>query len=222
METSRRALMGIFIVVIGVVLLLFNLRLIPYELYFLKSWQMLLIAIGVFNFLNGKRTAAIILASVGTFFLIEEYGPYDLRDFWPVIIILVGVAFIFRHKRAQSSHGDSAGENFFDDVNIFGGGDKQFTSQELEGGRVINIFGGSTIDLRESFPRNGGPIEIEVFTMFGGCELVVRDDWRVKIEAISIFGGFSDERRAPDINEDSPSIIIKGFTMFGAGELKNR
>ncbi|MDW3196912.1 MAG: DUF5668 domain-containing protein [Cytophagales bacterium] len=222
METSRRALMGIFIVVIGVVLLLFNLRLIPYELYFLKSWQMLLVAIGVFNFLSGKKTPGIILVSVGAFFLLEEYGPYDLRDFWPVIIIIVGVAFIFRHKRAQSGGATDKSEHFFDDVNIFGGGDKQFTSKELEGGRVINIFGGSTIDLRESFPLNGGPIEIEVFTMFGGCELVVRDDWRVKIEAVSIFGGFSDERRAPDVNEDSPSIIIKGFTMFGAGELKNR
>lgn len=222
METSRRALAGIFIVVIGVVLLLFNMRLIPYELYFLKSWQMLLIAIGVFNFLNGKRTPAIILVSVGTFFLLEEFGPYDLRDFWPVIIILVGVAFIFRHKKAQSEGGSDNNEHFFDDVNIFGGGDKQFTSQDLEGGRVINIFGGSTIDLRESFPRGGGPIEIEVFTMFGGCELVVRDDWNVKIEAVSIFGGFSDERRAPVVNEDSPTIVIKGFTMFGAGELKNR
>ena len=41
METSRKALAGIFIVVIGVVLLLFNLRLIPYELYFLKSWKII-------------------------------------------------------------------------------------------------------------------------------------------------------------------------------------
>ena len=222
METSRRALLGIFIVVIGIVLLLDNLLLIPYQLYFLRSWQMLLIAIGVFNFLSGKKIPAIILVSVGTFFLLEEYGPYDLRDFWPVIIILIGVAFIFRHKKAQSDSGNGASEHFFDDVNIFGGGDKQFTSQELEGGRVINIFGGSTIDLRDSFPRGGGPIEIEVFTMFGGCDLLVRDDWRVKIEAISVFGGFSDERRSPEVNEDSPSIIIKGFTMFGAGELKNR
>lgn len=221
METSRRALAGIFIVVIGIVLLLFNLHLIPYELYFLRSWQMLLIAIGVFNFLNGKRTPAIILVSVGAFFLLEEFGPYDLRDLWPVIIIIVGVAFIFRRKSVNGAKGENS-EHFFDDVNIFGGGDKQFTSQQLEGGRVINIFGGSTIDLRDSFPLNGGPVEIEVFTMFGGCDLLVPDSWKVKIEAISIFGGFSDERRAPEINEDSPSIVIKGFTMFGAGELKNR
>ena len=220
METSRKALAGIFIVVIGVVLLLFNLRLIPYELYFLKSWQMLLIAIGVFNFLNGKKTPAIIFVSVGTFFLLEEYGPYDLRDFWPVIIILVGVAFIFRNKPIRSSGGSN--EHFFDDVNIFGGGDKQFTSDMLEGGRVINIFGGSTIDLRDSRPLPGDPIEIEVFTMFGGCDILVPEDWKVKIEAISVFGGFSDERRAPEIHDASPSVVIKGFTMFGAGELKNR
>lgn len=221
MENSRRALIGIFVVVIGVVLLLFNLRLIPYELYFIKSWQMLLVAIGVFNFLNGKRTPGIILVSVGTFFLLEEYGPYDFRDFWPVIVIIVGVTLIFRRKAsASSSYGTS--EHFFDDVNIFGGGDKQFNSDQLEGGRVVNIFGGSTIDLRDSRPLPGIPVEIEVFTMFGGCDILVPEDWKVKIEAVSIFGGFSDERRAPEIHEDSPYIVIKGFTMFGAGELKNR
>ena len=220
MDNSRRALAGIFIVVVGVVLLLFNLRLIPYELYFLKSWQMLLIAIGVFNFLNGKRTPAIILVSVGAFFLMEEFGPYDLRDFWPVIIIAIGVAFIFRKKGIRS--GNEKSEHFFDDVNIFGGGDKQFTSQQLEGGRVTNIFGGSSIDLRDSRPVVGETIEIEVFTMFGGCDILVPEDWRVKIEAVSIFGGFNDERRAPETHEDSPSVIIKGFTMFGGGELKNR
>ena len=81
MEKSRRLLIGIFIAVIGMVLLLFNLGLVPYSLGFLKSWQMLLIALGVFNFLNGKRVPGILLIAVGAFFLIEFYTVISIRRF---------------------------------------------------------------------------------------------------------------------------------------------
>lgn len=179
---------------------------------------MLLIGIGVFNYLTGRKNAAIILVSIGAFFLIQDYGPYDLRDFWPLILIIVGVVFILRRK-SEIAHGENR-ENFFDDINIFSGGEKKFASHPLEGGRVTNIFGGSTIDLRDSAPIHDATIEI--FTMFGGCEIIVPEDWKVKIEAVSLFGAFTDERRNTSYDPDSPQIIIKGFTIFGGGELKNR
>ncbi len=215
---NKRLAVGGMIIVVGLFLLLDNLRLIPYELYFLRSWQMLLIVIGAFNLLSGKRNAAIVLFAIGGFFLLEDYGPYDFRDFWPVIVIIVGVAFILRKKKDTPEFENN--ENFFDEINVFGGGDQKFASTQLEGGRVLNVFGGTNIDLRDSYPVNGAAIEI--FTVFGGCELIVPDDWKVKIEAFSLFGGFSDNRGGTSVTPDSPTIIIKGFTIFGAGEIKSR
>ena len=218
MNIDKRLATGILIVVVGTFLLLDNLRLIPYELYFLRSWQMLLIVIGAFNLVTGRRSAAIVLFAIGGFFLIEDYGPYDFRDFWPVILIAVGAVFILRRKddRPEITNDD----NYFDEINVFGGGDQKIASTQLEGGKITNIFGGTNIDLRDSYPVDGAVIE--VFTVFGGCELIMPDDWKVKIEAFSLFGGFSDNRGGSGPNPDSPMIRIKGFTIFGGGEIKSR
>ena len=98
MQPSRSVIVGFLIVVIGVFLLLDNMGLVPYQLYFLRSWQMLLIVIGAFNFATGRKSSAIVLFTIGTFFLIHDYGPYDLRDFWPLILVVVGVALIINRK----------------------------------------------------------------------------------------------------------------------------
>ncbi len=219
MQPSKSLFIGFLIVAIGLFLLADNMGFVPYQLYFLRSWQMLLIVIGVFNFLTGRRSAAIVLVTIGTFFLIHEYGPYDLKDFWPLILVVVGIALIL--NRGSLNFGSvETSENFFDDVNIFGGGEKKFVSHDLQGGKVTNIFGGATIDLRDSIP--GRDAMIEVHTIFGGCEIIVPEDWIVKIEVFSMFGGFSDERRSAVSTPDSPRVIIRGFTLFGGGELKNK
>jgi len=221
MQLSRSVIVGFLIVAIGLFLLADNMGFIPYELYFLRSWQMLLIVIGIFNFLTGRRSPAIVLVTIGLFFIIQDYGPYDLRDFWPLILVIVGVAFILNRGSLSSSFGATEqNENYFDDVNIFGGGDKRFVSHQLEGGKVMNLFGGATIDLRDSIPVPNA--EIHVHTVFGGCEVIVPEDWNVKIEVFSLFGGFSDERKSAVVTPDSPRVVIKGFTIFGGGELKNK
>lgn len=215
---ARRLVLGILIILVGSYLLLDNFGLIPRGLYFLRSWQMLLILIGVFNYFSGKKRAAYILFAIGGFFLVEDYLIYDFRDLWPILLIVVGVVFLLgRGSRTSRPEND---ENFFDDINIFGGGDQKFVSPQLEGGRIMNIFGGSTVDLRDSIPTQD--VTIEVFTLFGGCEIIAPDDWKIKIDAFSLFGGFSDGRRSANITEESPQIRIKGFTMFGGGEIKSR
>ncbi|MEM9326204.1 MAG: DUF5668 domain-containing protein [Bacteroidota bacterium] len=218
MQPSRSVIVGFLIVAIGLFLLADNMGFIPYELYFLRSWQMLLIVIGVFNFLTGRRSSAIVLFTIGLFFLIQDYGPYDFRDFWPVILVIIGVALILSRKSLGLSSKER-NENYFDDVNIFGGGEKKFVSHHFEGGKVTNIFGGATIDLRDSIPVENAAIEVH--TVFGGCEVIVPEDWIVKIEVFSLFGGFSDERRSAAPTPDSPHVVVQGFTIFGGGELKN-
>ena len=216
MKYSKRTLIGIFILIIGTFLLMDNLGFIPYELYFLRSWQMILIITGVYNLLSGKRNPGIILTSIGTFFLLEDYGPYDFRDYWPVILIIIGAAFVLTKKKINVKSNE---DNYFDEINIFGGGDRCFASKELEGGRITNIFGGTTVDLRDSEPVQDTTIDI--FTLFGGCEIILRDEWRVNVKVFTIFGGFSDERQDTPQDSESPTITLKGFTVFGSGELKS-
>lgn len=109
-------------------------------------------------------------------------------------------------------------ENIFEETAIFGGTDKKFTSEDLKGGKITTIFGGSQIDLRKSKIQDGA--NIELFCMFGGTEIFVPADWKVNMNATAILGGFSDERATID---DKPvaTLNVNGFVMFGGAELKN-
>lgn len=181
---------------------------------YLFSWPVLLIAIGAFNFLNGNIRSALILIAIGGFFFIDRFIDLNLRQYWPTLLILVGVIFMLRSGKKRGSEKNI---HYFDDLNVFGGSSKKFISERLEGGKVTNIFGGSSIDLREAKPIEGA--QIDVVTVFGGCDVIVPTDWNVKIDTISIFGGFSD-KRPPHGGTPEANIVVKGLTIFGGGEIK--
>jgi len=175
-------------------------------------------------------------------------GFFDLFDrsvFWYLVIIIVGASLILRkrgehksgpsrwHSRRPGFSGNQGDENssafvedsdsdYIDEVAIFGGGKKIITSNNFKGGKVTNIFGGSELILTQS-QLALGINEIEVFAMFGGWTLVVPQNWQVKSEVVAVFGGISDKRviTSEAINDNTRQLIIKGFVMFGGGEIKS-
>lgn len=219
MKSNRRAILGVFLVVIGSLLLLDNLNILPDLPRQLFSFPVLLIAIGLFNLFTGNRGAAIILLVLGAFFYIEKftYLQIDIHTWWPAILVIIGLAFILR-KRAENLSSNEITEKSFDDLTLFGGSQKRVTSQEWRGGRITNIFGGSDIDLREASPVDGATIEI--FNLFGGCKIIVPPHWNVSIETTAILGGFEDKRE-PAKGTSDYTIHIKGFIILGGGELKS-
>lgn len=214
---NRRAILGIFLVVVGLLILLENLRMIPSLPWWLFTWQMLLIALGVINLLSGNRTAAIILIGIGGVFLLEDMYYIDFRDWWPLILIIIGLAFLFRQRQYSKSR--EMEDDYFDALNIFGGGNQRVSSHKLQGGKITSIFGGSEVDLRDAKPVSGATIDL--FALFGGAELRVPTEWNVKVEVISILGGFSDKRDLTAQEDDAPLVVIKGLAIFGGGEVKS-
>jgi len=58
--------------------------------------------------------------------------------------------------------------------------------------------------------------------MFGGTKLIVPEDWEVKSDALSLFGGFSDKRQEQPTNSEVKKILlVKGIVLFGGVEVKN-
>ncbi len=64
---------------------------------------------------------------------------------------------------------------------------------------------------------------MDILAIFGGTTLIVPKDWKVTLDLVSVLGGFSDKRRRdPNIEyEEDKHLIIKGFILFGGGELKS-
>ena len=59
--------------------------------------------------------------------------------------------------------------------------------------------------------------------MFGGSTFIVPENWNVRVEVTSIFGGFADKRSlaADTVIDNSRTLVIKGIIFFGGGEVKS-
>ena len=228
---DSRTFVGFIFVVIGMVLIARNYGWLDYDLTRrLISWQMLLIVIGLFNLARKAYTPAIILIGIGLFFLVDF--PDNFREnFWPALIILVGISFIFQwrgsahHPHNFHDHFDHFGDeqtsstDYIDETAIFGGKTVSVVSQNFVGGKITAIFGGSKINLLYAKPVPG--CTLDVANIFGGTKITVTEDWNIKIEVVSIFGGFEDKRSHSVISRTGSGkiVVIKGTCIFGGGEI---
>ena len=215
------------------ILLTFDIVNIDLKSY-IFSWKTLLIAIGVVILVSTEqRMTGYILIGVGLLFWLPSLFNFNVslhQVFWPLVLIAIGLVIISRRHKHDTSGGQgrtTPGEDgsfqtdYIDDVSIFGGGIKRYSSQNLRGGNVTAIFGGSEIDLTTSQLSNEGTV-VDLFTMFGGTKLIVPGSWQVKSEATSLFGGFSDKRHIkPEQTIDDKVLLIKGVVLFGGVEIKS-
>ena len=230
-SSNKRIYFGIFLISVGAFWILERLDLIP-DIWddILISWQMLLIAIGVFSIIGGNKTSGTILIVIGGFFLIPEIVtiPYELRRIgWPLLIIGIGVVLLISHgrKRIEPPRPETGnyGMDYFDDFVIFGGREIFVNSQNFYGGKSTSMFGGAEYDLRQTNLSQKGAV-IDCLSLFGGCVFLVPPDWSVKNEVTAVFGAFTDKRGAninPIVSDPTKTLVIKGFAAFGGIEVKH-
>ena len=230
-SSNKRIYFGVFLIALGAFWILERLDIIPDFLDdILISWQMLLIGIGVFSLIGGNKTSGVILIVIGTFFIIPEIAPipYELRRIgWPLIIIGIGVVLLITHGRKKpevplNAEQSTQGMDYFDDFVIFGGREVFVNSQNFYGGKITSMFGGAEYDLRQAGLSENGAV-VDCVSVFGACEFKVPPDWTVKNEVTAIFGAFSDKRGNSfnqTISNPSKTLIVKGFSAFGAIEIK--
>jgi len=223
---------GLLIIVIGFMVLLHQFSLIPENLdNIVFSWQMLLIVFGVYNlFFTQSRVFGYILIAVGGFFIIPEIFtlPYNFtRNFWPIILILVGLFIVFRHgfgkREPMVLQREDSVSQFIDEVNIFSGSEKKLAIKNFMGGKITSVFGGSEIDLSDCELSDQTNI-IEIFYLFGGSAITVPASWNVVNQVTAILGGFGDKRIFKESIDPTTSntIILRGYVIFGGGEIKSR
>jgi predicted membrane protein len=224
---KRKSLVfGLLVLGLGFVWLLHNFNIIGEQAWdVIFSWQMLLIAIGVVNVSNdSSRGIGWILIAIGGFFLVSDI--YDLPTsfrhvFWPALLIIIGLVLIFGSGRIfkRRDFTISKGEDFIEEVAVFGGRERFVNSQAFRGGKMVAVFGGSTVDLTKVELAQGN-VEIEIVSIFGGSTLVVPNDWNIKLEVFNIFGGYGDKRIRGQVDFNK-TVIVKGVAIFGGGEIKS-
>lgn len=230
METKRfdrRLFFGIILFIVGLVVLGSNFHIIPFGVRrVLINWRMLIIVIGVLMLAsNSNKGFGLVLIIIGGFLYtpLLFHFPFNFHQlFWPLVLIALGLLLIVKRGTFADSKYLDMSEDYIDDVSVFGGGEVQVKSSSFKGGRTTSIFGGSSYSLQQSKMAPGTNV-IDVFALFGGNKFIIPGNWKIKIEVVNIFGGFSDKRftTPPDEQDNDSLLIIKGFVIFGGGEIKS-
>ncbi len=229
---DRKLVAAIVLIAAGLLLMLSTFDLINFPLWhYIMNWKTFLIAIGLILVVSPEhRTTGYILMGLGVLFWVPSFMGATVRlhqVFWPGIFIGVGLIIISR-RRKQGHHAarirnedGSIATNYISDIAIFGGGVLRIDSQNFKGGTLTAIFGGREINLKSAQISPDGCV-IDIFTMFGGTKLIIPDDWQVKSDAVSLFGGISDKRPVkPEGAAENKVLLLTGMIMFGGVEIKS-
>lgn len=242
---------AVLLILAGGVFLLLNLDIIP-AMYkpILISWQMLLVAIGVWSIFKRNYTSALILILVGLFFIYPELcvvlpaavpcADFNVKTYWPLILIVVGVLLISSrscHKKKWNNRCEGNYENdsfgkydsaswdsadFIHKDMVFGGSEQIVLSQNFRGGEANVVFGELIIDLRKAALAQGTS-RMEINAVFGSLVLYTPSDWVVEIKSSSVFGGVEDRRTQPVAvqQEGASKLMLEANAVFGSCEIRS-
>lgn len=235
--SSTRTVLGIVLIVLGFLFIADNFFIIPFHISrFVISWPVILMIVGIIIVANSRNnTFGYILICVGLIWLISRYThiPFNIlfRNYWPIILIIIGLLILFHRKEPSYSTGHpgtSAGaahsisEDYIDESAIFSSTTKKVMSKNFLGGKLTCIFGGIDLDLREAELAKGSST-LDIFTLFGGTDIIASNNQKIIVSITSIFGGFDDKRYfVKDAGTDEDRVLVlKGMVIFGGGDLKN-
>jgi predicted membrane protein len=213
---------GVVFIVVGSFLLLEKMGWVP-DGFVLHFWPMIFVVIGVVKlaYAGGRPTGAV-LVGVGVLLQLREMGVIQLNiwDLWPLLIIIAGLAMLWQALWREPPA--VSGDPQFDAFYVFGGGDRQISSNNFKGGRLMAVFGGYKVDFNRA-DIEGDKAVLEANAIFGGGEIRVPEHWHIVQQGVGIFGAYEDKTRhfQPDPSKPTKTLVIRGVAIFGGIEVKN-
>lgn len=237
---SKGIIFGLLLIVAGLLFLSFNFGWIDEALKpILFSWPMIFIFFSIISFSKRDYSLGIILLILGCFFLLPRIAraypllipgidPAFTHNFWPVLLILLGLIMVLRVgncKRSRKCPYRPSESDPIENVNgrieknvLFGGSESIFLDPVFYGGMINTTFGGVVLDLRKTTLPEGETC-LDIDATFGGVELYIPGDWLVESRFHTVLGGVEDKRliSQPDY---SRKLILQGNLTFGGCEIR--
>jgi predicted membrane protein len=227
---ARRAILGLSVVGIGALALLDNFHL--FDVPLLRTfWPLVFVAWGLSRLAwprgVGSRLFGLVLVVVGALMTAHNlgHGSFNLRQWWPVFVILAGAAIalrgLFPNRRWDKGRFESSTIEHTDEVNVdatFSGIKLQNDSRNFKGGKIALTFGGLELDLREAV-MEAPEATIDISGTFSGIEVRVPRAWQVVVQMRATMGAVEDKSVPPA--SASHRLVLRGETLFGGVEVKN-
>lgn len=220
------ALWGLFFILIGIIIAGNAFNLWEFNIFFDGWWTLFIIIPSLISiFQNGFRTSSLITLTIGVLLLLSVQDILSFEVFGkliiPIIFVFIGINMIFKNffhigDNSKSSNVKYQGGSS-EYMAIFSGSRHQIVGEKFLGTTLNAIFGGVELDLRNAIIDED--IVINATAIFGGIDIFVPSNVKVKVSNVPIFGGV--DNKAPTIvDANAPTIFVNSTCMFGGIDIK--
>ena len=225
MKKTRNILWGFVFIVLGVIFGLNALDITHIDVFF-NGWGTLFIIVPCFIdlFKDDDKTGNIIGLLIGIVLLLccQDFLEFDivLKLMVPAILIIIGLSFLFKdvlNSKVRKEMKKISKSDAHEYCATFGGQKVDFDNEEFKGCSLTAVFGGVECDLSNSIIKEDTIINVSA--IFGGIDIHVPKDVKVKVTSTPIFGGVSNKRKNP-IEDNIKTIYVNATCIFGGVEIK--
>ena len=227
MKKFRNILWGLVLIVLGLIIGGNALGITNIDIFFDGWWTLIIIIpcfIGLFK--EREKTGNIIGLLIGIALLLACQDILDFNLLWklilPTILVVIGLSMIFKdtiggkvNEKIKELNSKKNKEHEY--CATFSGQDVNFDGETFTGTDLTAVFGGVKCDLRKAIIESDTVINTS--SIFGGIDIYVPENVKVKVKSSSIFGGVSDDRKYKE-NAEAHTIYVNATCLFGGVEIK--
>ncbi len=225
MKKYGSILLGSVLILVGIIFGLNALDITDINIFFDGWWTFFIIIpclIGVFN--DRDITGDIIGLGIGIVLFLACQGILSFEIIWklmvPVILVLLGLVIIFKDAlqgktRKEMSKVEKKDVKTYSAT--FGSQRLNFDHEEFKGCELSAVFGEIICDLRES--KISSDVVINVSCIFGGIDILLPKDMKVKVTSTPVFGGINN-KYINSKKEKVKTIYINATCIFGGVDIK--
>lgn len=226
MKDYTKYIIGFLLIFIGLILGLNAFGITNINLFFSGWWTLFIIIPSLVGLINDKdKTSSLIFLIIGVWLFLAERDliEYELlvKLLLPVILISIGLLLVFKDvlsingKEIKKINANNKDNN--DYIAIFGSQDLKFDNEKIENMDLKSIFGGIKLDLRDAVIEKD--IVINTLSVFGGIDIYVPENVKVKVSSTPFFGGVDVKRRKGD-SKNEVTVYLNSVCIFGGVDVK--
>ena len=199
MKNFGNILWGIVLIIIGLIVGGNALGITNIDIFFDGWWTLFIIIpcfIGLFK--EREKTGNIIGILIGIALLLccQDILNFDMiwKLAFPLILIIIGISFIFKDtfdyklsKEIKKLNEKKVNSDEY--CATFSGQNLKFDGEKFTGTNLTAVFGGIKCDLKNAIIEND--VVINCSSIFGGIEIYVPDNIKVKIKSSYILYALS-------------------------------
>ncbi len=232
-QTKIPHIYGIVLIIVGLILT-YQSILNPLNIN-ITNLQLIALFFGVvIIFISKKALPGLLILYIDLALIYSNNNSKTLMDvlidFWPFLLILLGVSFLldslFHKLKRKIDYNDNKyvkkiyAKDYFEETIVLNYKKLIIDASPLVGGKISAFMGGMEIYLENLDLAK--PIKFDVQIFFSGLKIHIPANVKINLEITPVFGGVADKRtRVSSLNQKPNILTIKGITAFGGIEIIN-